>query len=124
MRYEHDAGMPYFATVTIVNPSTQAWPGLDIHPEGLVELRYRFFDAAAALLLEDSASLDRDIPSGNRVTAKALIHPPAVDGPMTIRFDLVQRVGGELRDLGFTAVELAVEVSERPMLAGNRDHKK
>jgi hypothetical protein len=124
MRYEHNAGMAYFATVTIVNPSAQAWPGLDIHPEGLVELRYRFFDAAAGLLREDSASLDRDIPAGSRVTAKALVHPPAVDGPMTIRFDLVQRVGGELRDLGFTAVELPVEVSERPMLAGNRNHRK
>ena len=43
---------------------------------------------------------------------------------MTVRFDLVQRVGGELRDLGFPILEVAVEVTERPMLPGNRNDKK
>jgi hypothetical protein len=124
MRYEHGSGLPYFATVTIVNPSAESWPGLDIQPEGLVELRYRFFDAADALLREDTASLDRDIPPGSGVAAKALIHPPAVDGPMTVHFDLVQRVDGELRNLGFPAVEVAVEVSKRPLLHGIRNQNK
>jgi len=121
MRYEHGSGLPYFATVTIVNPSTHDWPGLDIHPEGLVELRYRFFDASNELLREGTASLDRDIPHESRVTAQALVRPPAVAGSMTVRFDLVQRLGGELRDLGFPGAEAAVEVSERPLLSGNRD---
>lgn len=124
MRYEQGSGLPHFATVTIVNPSAEIWPGLDIHPEGLVELRYRFFDAADAMLSEDTASLDRDIPRNSRVAAQALVHPPAVDGPMTVHFDLVQRVGGELRGLGFPILEVAVEVTERPMLPGNRNDKK
>ncbi|MBW2288282.1 MAG: hypothetical protein JRG90_10720 [Deltaproteobacteria bacterium] len=124
MRYEHGSGLPYFATVTIVNPSAESWPGLDIQPEGLVELRYRFFDAADALLSEGTASLDRDIPHGSGVAAQALVRPPAVDGPMTIHFDLVQRVGGELRNLGFPAVEVAVEVSKRPLLHGIRKENK
>jgi hypothetical protein len=124
MLYEHGSGMSYAVTVSIINPTGRNWPGLDIHREGLVELRYRFLDATNEMLSEETASLDRDIPSGSRVAAQAIIHPPAEDGPMTVHFDLVQRIGGVLRDLGFPAATATVEVSKRPLLPGNRSPEK
>ncbi|MBW2402132.1 MAG: hypothetical protein JRG80_23255 [Deltaproteobacteria bacterium] len=121
MRYEHRAGMSYTATVKINNPSDRSWPGLDIHREGLVELRYRFVDATNKTLSLETASLDRDIPSGRSVAAQAIIQPPAVDGPLTVHFDLVQRIAGDFRDLGFPAAIATVEVSKRPLLPENRN---
>jgi hypothetical protein len=123
MRYDQGSGLPYFATVGFRNPSDRDWPGLDIHTDGLVALRYRFFDAQGELLREDVASLDRDIPAGAQVSTQALIRPPAVDGPMTVRFTLVQRVGDEVVDLGFGAKAVRVEVSKRPLPAGGRERE-
>jgi hypothetical protein len=123
MRYELGSGLPYFATVTLTNPSDVAWPGLDIETEGLVQLRYRFFDAQGAMLREDTASLDKDLPPGRATAAQALIRPPAEDGRFRVRFEVVQRVGGELRDLGFPATEREVEVSERPKLPRARERR-
>ena len=41
-------------------------------------------------------------------------------GRYRVRFDVAQRLGDELRDLGFPTTETEVEVSERPLLAGAR----
>jgi len=118
MRYEHGSGLPYFATVRLANPSDVTWPGLDIQTEGLVLLRYRFFDARGEMIREATTSLDRDLPPRRTSVAQALVLPPAEAGRFRIRFDVVQRVGGELRDLGFPAVEREVAVSKRPPLPG------
>jgi hypothetical protein len=121
MRYEHGSGIPYFATVTIENPSGQSWPGLDIQTEGLVELRYRFFDAAGGLVREATANLDADIAPGAANVAHALVRPPTSDGRFTVRFDLVQRRGDDLHDLGALPAEVVIDVSKRPLLPGNRN---
>ena len=118
MRYEYGSGLPYFATVRLANPSDVTWPGLDIQTEGLVLLRYRFFDARGEMIREATTSLDKDLPPRRTSVAQALVLPPAEAGRFRIRFDVVQRVGGELRDLGFPAVEREVAVSKRPPLPG------
>jgi hypothetical protein len=120
MRYEHGFGLPYFAKVSLTNPSDEAWPGLDIQTEGLVQIRYRFVDDHGAIVREDTAPLDVDLPPRRTSVARALIRPPAVAGRFRVRFDVVQRVGGELRDLGFPATESEVDVSERPLLSKPR----
>ena len=121
MRYEHSYGLPYFAPVAIENPSDATWPSLDIQTEGLVQLRYRFFDAAGEMVREAVVSLDRDLPPKRETVTRALVHPPAVTGRFRVRFDVVQRVGEELRDLGFPVVKSEVEVTERPPLPGGRE---
>jgi len=118
MLYEGSYGLPHFVPVTLENPSDATWPSLDIHTEGLVQLRYRFFDAAGEMVLEDTASFDMDLPPKRETVARALVRPPAVTGRYRVQFDVVQRLGEELRDLGFPAVESAVEVAERPPLPG------
>lgn len=118
MRYDQAYGLPYFVPVTLENPSETKWPSLDIQTEGLVQLRYRFFDAAGEMVREDTASFDRDLPPKRETAARALVRPPAITGRFRVRFDVVQRVGDELRDLGFPVVESDVEVTERPPLPG------
>jgi hypothetical protein len=120
MRYEHGSGLPYFATVALVNPSDEPWPGFDFQTEGLVQLRYRFFDANGEMVREATAPLDKDFPPQRETVTQALVRPPAADGRYRVRFDVVQRLGDELRELGLPAVESAVEVSERPLLPGAR----
>jgi hypothetical protein len=120
MRYEHSYGLPYFAPVALENPSDATWPSLDIQTEGLVQLRYRFFDAAGEMVREDTASFDTDLPPKRKTVARALVRPPAITGRFRVHFDVVQRVGEELRDLGFPVVGSEVEVTERPMLPGRR----
>jgi hypothetical protein len=116
MRYEQGSGMPYFATVRLANSSDAAWPGLDIQTEGLVLLRYRFLDERGEIVREATTSLDEDLPPGRTTMAQALLFPPARDGRFRVRFDIVQRVGDEFRDLGFAAIEREIEVSKRPPL--------
>lgn len=120
MHYEQDYGLPYFATVTLGNPSDATWPGLDIQTEGLVRLRYRFFDAAGAVVREAVAGLDSDLPPKRETVTRALVHPPAITGRFRVRFDVVQRVGEELRDLGFPVAESEVDVTERPPFPARR----
>ena len=121
MRYEHSYGLPYFAPVAIENPSDATWPSLDIQTEGLVQLRYRFFDAAGEMVREDTASFDTDLPPKRETVAQALVRPPAIAGRFRVHFDVVQRVGEKLRDLGFPVVKSEVEVTERPPLPGGRE---
>ena len=113
MRYEQAYGLSHLATVTLGNPSEVTWPGLDIQTEGLVQLRYRFFDTAGEMVREAVVSLDRDLPPKRVTVTRALIHPPAITGRFRVRFDVVPRLGEELRDLGFPAAESEVEVAER-----------
>jgi hypothetical protein len=118
MRYELSYGLPYFIPVGLENPSDATWPSLDIHTEGLVQLRYRFFDAEGEMVREDTASFDMDLPPKRQTLARAVVRPPAISGRFRVRFDVVQRLGEELRDLGFPAVRSEVEVTERPPLPG------
>jgi len=122
MRYERSYGLPYFATVAIENPSDATWPSLDIQTGGLVQLRYRFFDAAGEMVREETASFDTDLPPKRETVARALVRPPAITGRFRVHFDVVQRVGEELRDLGFPVVKSEVEVTERPPLPGRPKH--
>ena len=48
--------------------------------------------------------------AGQVVRTQALVRGPAQVGVYTIRFDLVQRVGGELRALSVASVEQEIEV--------------
>jgi hypothetical protein len=121
MRYEQTYGLSHFATVALGNPSDATWPGLDIQTEGLVQLRYRFFDATGEMVREAVASLDRDLPPKRVTVTRALIQPPAITGRFRVRFDVVQRLGEELRDLGFPAAESEVEVTERPPFPETRE---
>jgi hypothetical protein len=118
MRYDQTYGVPCFVPVSVENPSETPWPGLDIQTEGLVQLRYRFFDAAGEMVREDTASFDMDLPPKRAITTRALIRPPAITGHFRVRFDVVQRVGGELRDLRFPVVAGEVAVTRRPPLPG------
>jgi len=119
MRYDQASGLPVFVAVSIENPSEATWPGLDIQTEGLVQLRYRFFDAAGEMVREDTASFDVDLPPMREVTTRALIRSPARTGRFRVRFDVVQRLGDSLRDLGFPVVGGEVEVTQRPPLPGS-----
>jgi hypothetical protein len=118
MRYELSYGLPYFIPVGLENPSDATWPSLDIHTEGLVQLRYRFFDAEGEMVREDTASFDMDLPPKRKTLARVVVRPPAISGRFRVRFDVVQRLGEELRDLGFPAVRSEVEVTKRPPLPG------
>ncbi len=113
MRYQNRAGLPQLATVTLEHSGDATWPGLDIHTEGLVQLRYRFFDAAGELAREGTASFDRDLPARRRITARTLIQPPARAGRFRVEYDVVQRIGDGLRSLGLPTAESAVEVRQR-----------
>jgi hypothetical protein len=121
MHYERSYGLPYFTPVALGNPSDATWPSLDIQTEGLVQLRYRFFDAAGEMVREDTASFDMDLPPKRKTAARALVRPPAITGRFRVHFDVVQRVGEELRDLGFPVVRSEVEVTERPPFPGRRE---
>jgi len=113
MRFENGTGLPQFVTVTLEHAGDATWPGLDIHAEGLVRLRYRFFDAVGELTHVGTASFDRDLPARRRVTARALIQPPAGAGRFRVEYDVVQRLGDEFHSLGLPVVKGAVEVSKR-----------
>jgi len=118
MRYELDTGLDEYTSVRLENPSDGTWPGLDIHPQGLVRLRYRFYDAAGDLVHEGDSGFDRDLPGGRTVTAVATVTPPARTGRFRVVYDVVQVWDGERRDLGFAPVERKVEVIERKRLPG------
>jgi len=65
--------------VEIENPGKRTWPGLDVQPEGLVQLRYAFSDLQDRLVKTDLAALDADLPPGvSRVSP--VIAPPARAG--------------------------------------------
>jgi hypothetical protein len=113
MRYQSRAGLPQFATVTLEHAGDATWPGLDIQTEGLVLLRYRFFTPAGELVQEDVASFDRDLPPRQTNSARALLLPPARAGRFRVEYDVVQRLGDELRSLGLPTAEGRVEISER-----------
>jgi hypothetical protein len=104
----------------IHNASDVAWPGLDPHGEGLVQLRYTFRDAAGATLGGDSVMLTRDIPPGSRVALSLPLFAPPREDAAALRVELVQRLGDEERVLPVGAMEIPVEVIESAMPAPRR----
>jgi hypothetical protein len=95
--------------VEIENPGKRTWPGLDVQPEGLVQLRYAFSDLQDRLVKTDLAALDADLPPGvSRVSP--VIAPPARAGRYRFCADLVQTRGGVPTSLPFDALEFEVEV--------------
>jgi hypothetical protein len=119
MRFELRAGLPDFAIATVFNPSDETWPGLDIQTEGLVLLRYRFFDSENRLVLEGTAGFDRDLPGVRTVSARALVEPPNREGRFRVLFDLVQQWDGAFHDLGFEPYERSVSGTERKRRPGS-----
>ena len=104
----------------IHNATDVAWPGLDPHGEGLVQLRYTFRDAAGATLGGDTVMLTRDIPARSRVAFSLPLFPPPREDAAVLRVELVQRLGDEERVLPLGATEIPVEVVESAMPAPRR----
>lgn len=123
--YEPLTGIPTPVTVEIENHTNVAWPGLDLQPEGLVLLRYRFLSSegreagrdADQVVWESTAPLDLDVPPHGTVVAQPVIRAPTRSGRYGLRFDLVQRIGEEWVPLGVPAVELKVQVKQRSPIA-------
>jgi hypothetical protein len=102
-------GIPRRARVRIDNASAADWPGLDLEPEGLVQLRYRFVASDGRTLRDATASLDADVRARSSVELPVEIVPPTEPGRLRLEVELVQRVGGRLRRL--PAAPLATEVT-------------
>ena len=119
MKYQHATGIESWVQLDIRNESDTNWPGFDIQTEGLVELRYRFIDATGNVVHEHTASLDTDVMAGQIATTHVVVRAPPRDGLFTVRFDLVQRVGDELRPLSVASVDRKIQV-ERAHVASSR----
>jgi hypothetical protein len=111
-RFELRGGrrIPRLVPVALTNDGDVSWPGLDVDSEGLVRLRYRWRSPDGSYQVTELAPLLTDVPSGKRIRAYAPILGPRHSGPMSLRLDLVQRLGDEERALPIDAVELEVEV--------------
>lgn len=110
MKYQQATGLESWVQLGIRNQSDADWPGFDIQTEGLVALRCRFIDDSGLVGHEYIASLDTDVMAGQVVRTQVLVRGPAREGSYTIRFDLVQRVGDELRALSVASVDRRIEV--------------
>ncbi|MDE0883947.1 MAG: hypothetical protein OSB70_00295 [Myxococcota bacterium] len=96
--------------VQMRNPGPEAWPGLDLQTEGLVQLRYAFSDLDGKVVETGTLSLDADVPPGLHTVFPTLA-PPTRSGSYRLCLDLVQILEGEARSLPMKATELEVEVS-------------
>jgi len=89
--------------VRIQNRSDVAWPGFDIHPDGLVELRYSYI-ASDGRTKTRLAPLDVDVPAHETVATLALLQGPRQGGTYTLCLDMVQHAGDGLRVLPVPAL--------------------
>jgi len=112
MKYQAATGLESWVELQVRNESDVDWAGFDIQTEGLVELRYRFLDDAGNVVHEDTAALDSDVMAGRAVHAPVIVRGPTRDGRYTVRYDLVQRVGDELRPLAIAPVDHSVVVEK------------
>jgi hypothetical protein len=94
----------------IRNRTSRAWPGFDPRPEGLVALRYRFLTDDETLVSEGVIPLDADVPAHGELVMRGLLRPPERPGVYRARFDLVQRFGTQLVELGVLPFERRVRV--------------
>jgi hypothetical protein len=108
--FQGRSSLPGLATVTVTNAIDLPWPGFDYQDEGLVELRYTFAEADGAIVKTATARLDADLEAHAATRAYAIILPPQRAGSYRLCFDLVQRIGGELRPLPVRPAELPARV--------------
>jgi len=104
----------------IDNASDVAWPGLDPHGEGLVQLRYAFLDAAGETLHRDTVMLTRDVPPKSRISLTVPLFAPPREDVAALRVELVQSLGDEERVLPVRAAEIPVQVIETAMPSPRR----
>ena len=114
-RFVRERALAKSVSLQIHNASDVAWPGLDPHGEGLVQLRYAFRDTAGTTLGGDTVMLTRDVQPRSRVSLSLPLFAPTSEDAATLRAELVQRVGEEERVLPVGAVEIPVEVIESSM---------
>jgi hypothetical protein len=104
------------ARLRIQNAGNRAWPGFDVDPEGLVQLRYSYFPRGAARAAVDAthetriAALDVDIAPGATVPVSVTLQAPRRSGSYELCADLVQQVEGVLRRLPIREVRRRVSV--------------
>ena len=110
------------AQLRVRNTSQQTWPGFDIDPAGLVQLRYSYFpsDLAAGGEVDYGAtsetriaSLDVDLTPGHSLRIVALLQAPHRGGAYELCADLIQQIGGEVRALPIPAGRRFVRVRGR-----------
>ena len=95
----------------IENRGSQAWPGLDVQPEGLVELQYRF-SRGGVVVFEALAPLDRDVLPGQRQQGQAYLQARVPAGEYLLELGLAQRLADEIRPLPVKGVVRSVRVVE------------
>ena len=95
----------------IENRGSQAWPGLDIQREGLVEMHYRFLRGGVPVF-EGFASLDQDIAPGRRVEGRAFVQARVAPGPYVLETSISQRLGVDRQPLSLGTQAREVRVTE------------
>ncbi|MFP8874804.1 MAG: hypothetical protein VCB42_09825, partial [Myxococcota bacterium] len=95
----------------IENRGSQAWPGLDVQREGLVELQYRF-SRAGVTVFEALAPLDRDVLPGQRQQGLAYLQARVPPGEYLLEVGLAQRLADETRPLPVEGIARSVRVVE------------
>jgi len=91
------SGVPNRVRLRVDNRSAQPWPGLDVHREALVLLRYDYrpIDEPGARATR-LVPLDRDIAAGESVELRVWLRAPFRSGSHELCIDLVQQLAGEL----------------------------
>jgi len=132
----HDSAWFNDARLRIRNDTSQAWPGFDSNPNGLVQLRYSYFpalpDRTDAPDTRDDvddrrevvtriAALDTDLPAGSALDVISFLQAPSVRGHYELCMDLIQQVDGRMHALPVRAVRQPVFVrGSRPPADGGK----
>lgn len=111
-QHVHDKLNP--ARVRILNADKQHWPGFDIDPEGLVQLRYSYTPRGAPAEAAQGTdtrlvTLDADLAPGT-TTLTVRLQAPRRSGTYDLCIDLVQQVSGQTHALPIPAMTRAVRV--------------
>ena len=113
----HLRRQPSPTNVRLHNTGDETWPGFDVDPEGLVQLRYSYFPLDPDTRTPQTASaqtrlarLDADLAPGDQAAIAVQLQAPRLSGRYELCLDLVQRSAGRLHALPIPAVRKRVSV--------------
>jgi len=111
------AGIENPVQVAVRNTSPWIWPSLDVYREGLVLLRYSWWqEEDTAPLQTGLTALDHDVSSGQAFAGTLALAAPLREGAFTLCLDLVQQSDGHLKPLPIPAVTRPVQLTRPPGL--------